>query len=90
MRRNRGKAGSRRKAESRSKVRGELLYCNDKKFRNMKKSKRGAKFSSKCKRKSDGKVFDMPRLYSFNECKKDMSGFTKRSSCSPFNIKNKY
>ena len=89
MGRTRSKAGSRGKSRIKAgiKARGELLYCNNKKFRNMKKSKRGAKFSSKCKRKSDGKVFDMPRLYSFNECKKDMSGFTKRSSCAPFNIK---
>ena len=53
----------------------------------MKKSKRGSKFKFKCIRERDNKVFDMPRLYSYNECKKDMSGFTKRSSCAPFNIK---
>lgn len=73
--------------KKKSKRNSNLLYCENKKYRNMKKTKAGVKFSFKCKRKSDRKVFEMPRLYSYNECKKDMSGFTKRSSCAPFNIK---
>ena len=70
--------------KNKKKTKGKILYCNDKKFRKMKKSKRGEKFKTKCIRKSDKKVFDMPRLYSLEDCKKDMSGFTKRSSCAPF------
>ncbi len=72
------------KSNTKNKIMKKTLYCNDKKFRKMKKSKRGAKFSFKCIRKRDGTVFDMPRLYSSEECEKDISGFTKRSSCAPF------
>ena len=73
-----------RRTKGKARTKSKTLYCNDKKFRKMKKSKRGAKFTTKCIRKRDSKVFDMPRLYSLEDCKKDMSGFTKRSSCAPF------
>ena len=78
------KSKVKRVVKNKNKSKGKTLYCNDKKFRKMKKSKRGEKFKTKCIRSSDKKVFDMPRLYSFEDCKKDMSGFTKRSSCAPF------
>ena len=84
---NKNKNKRQNKTKSKKTSDSNHLYCSNKKYRNMKKSKAGVKFSFKCKRKSDGKVFEMPRLYSYNECKKDMSGFTKRSSCAPFNIK---
>ena len=39
----------------------------------------------KCKRKKDGKIFSLPRLYSRESCKKmENKGFTQRSSCAAY------
>lgn len=37
----------------------------------------------KCRRKLDGKVFDLPRRFTRKQCK-NIRGFTMRSSCSPY------
>ena len=37
-----------------------------------------------CVRKSDGKVFELPRRFTKKRCKKGIKGFTMRSSCSPY------
>ena len=39
--------------------------------------------NKKCIRKSDGKVFDLPRKYSKKKCRRP-KGFTMRSSCAPY------
>ena len=41
------------------------------------------KKDKKCKRKSDKKVFKLPRKFSKNKCK-NAKGFTMRSSCAPY------
>lgn len=38
----------------------------------------------KCKRKSDGKIFDLPRRFTRKECARNIRGFTMRSSCAPY------
>lgn len=38
---------------------------------------------SKCRRKSDKKVFDLPRKFSYSDCS-DIRGFSMRSSCAPY------
>ena len=38
---------------------------------------------SKCKRK-DGKIFELPRKFTYKRCKKNIRGFTMRSSCAPY------
>tara|TARA_B100000035_G_C20863733_1_gene493017 strand:+ start:134 stop:730 length:597 start_codon:yes stop_codon:yes gene_type:complete len=45
----------------------------------------------KCIRKSDKKVFSLPRKFSKKRCKKGIKGFTMRSSCAPYKdcFKNK-
>ena len=40
--------------------------------------------SKKCVRKSDNKVFSLPRRFSRKKCFKGIKGFTMRSSCSAF------
>ena len=37
-----------------------------------------------CVRKSDGKVFSLPRRFSKQRCKQGINGFTMRSSCAPY------
>ena len=37
-----------------------------------------------CVRKSDGKVFELPRRFTKKRCKKGIKGFTMRSSCAPY------
>jgi peptide methionine sulfoxide reductase msrA/msrB len=37
-----------------------------------------------CVRKSDGKVFELPRRFTKKRCKKRINGFTMRSSCAPY------
>ncbi len=39
--------------------------------------------NKKCVRKSDGKVFSLPRKFNKNKCKKP-KGFTMRASCAPY------
>ena len=41
-------------------------------------------FDKECIRKSDGKVFELPRRFSKKRCKKGIKGFTMRSSCAPY------
>ena len=45
----------------------------------------------KCIRKSDKKIFSLPRKFSKEKCKKGIKGFTMRSSCAPYKdcLKNK-
>lgn len=39
----------------------------------------------KCVRKSDGKVFNLPRKFTRKTClSKPINGFTMKASCSPF------
>ena len=40
--------------------------------------------SMKCKRKSDGKIFDLPRRFTRKQCARNIRGFTMRSSCAPY------
>ena len=42
------------------------------------------KTAKKCIRKSDKKVFDLPRRFSRKTCKRGIRGFTMRSSCAPY------
>ena len=45
----------------------------------------------KCIRKSDKKIFSLPRKFSKQKCKRGIKGFTMRSSCAPYKdcFKNK-
>ena len=46
--------------------------------------------TKKCKRKSDNKIFLLPRRFSKHTClTKKIKGFTMRSSCSPYKNCNK-
>jgi hypothetical protein len=48
-------------------------------------SEKAKKKSLKCKRKSDNKIFDLPRKFTRKQClTKKIKGFTMRSSCAPF------
>lgn len=38
----------------------------------------------KCIRKSDKKIFSLPRKFSKQKCKRGIKGFTMRSSCAPY------
>ena len=38
-----------------------------------------------CKRKSDGKIFKLPRRFTRKRCSRRIKGFTMRSSCAPYN-----
>ena len=59
------------------------LYCH-KIPKNCDKKNCSKKYK-KCIRKKDGKVFDLPRLYSKEACKKmKKKGFTQKSSCAPY------
>lgn len=37
-----------------------------------------------CKRKSDGKIFNLPRRFTRKRCSQGIKGFTMRSSCAPY------
>ena len=39
---------------------------------------------TKCRRKSDGKIFSLPRRFTRKKCKKGIRGFSARSSCAPY------
>ena len=39
---------------------------------------------TKCRRKSDGKIFKLPRRFTRKKCKKGIKGFSARSSCAPY------
>ena len=40
--------------------------------------------SKKCRRKSDGKVFKLPRRFTRKKCERSIKGFSARSSCAPY------
>lgn len=43
------------------------------------------KKNKKCQRKSDSKIFNLPRKYSKKDCLKgNIKGFSKKSSCAPY------
>ena len=42
------------------------------------------KTDKKCKRKSDGKIFKLPRKFTLERCRGPVKGFTMRSSCAPY------
>lgn len=51
----------------------------------MKNCCKAKKTDKKCKRKSDGKIFKLPRKFSKTRCiNGPIRGFTMRSSCAPF------
>lgn len=43
------------------------------------------KSAKKCMRKSDKKIFSLPRRFTRKRCKKGAKGFTMKSSCAPYN-----
>lgn len=42
------------------------------------------KTSKKCVRKSDKKIFSLPRRFTKKRCAKGTKGFTMKSSCAPY------
>ena len=55
----------------------------------MKNCRRAGPSNKKCVRKSNGKVFNLPRKFSKLQCLKGkVRGFTMRASCAPYK-KNK-
>jgi hypothetical protein len=42
------------------------------------------KSAKKCMRKSDKKIFLLPRRFTRKRCKKGMKGFTMKASCAPY------
>lgn len=38
----------------------------------------------KCRRKKDGKVFNLPRKFTKKQCLEGISGFSMKSSCAPY------
>lgn len=37
-----------------------------------------------CRRKTDKKIFNLPRRFSRKKCLKKIKGFTMKSSCAPY------
>ena len=50
----------------------------------MKSCCKSAKKDKQCIRKSDGKIFKLPRRFSKRRCMEGVKGFTMRSSCAPY------
>ena len=50
----------------------------------MKSCCRSGKKERQCVRKSDGKIFKLPRRFSKKRCQQDIKGFTARASCAAF------
>ena len=48
------------------------------------------KSAKKCMRKSDKKIFSLPRRFTRKRCKKGAKGFTMKASCAPYNDCKKY
>lgn len=47
--------------------------------------KQGHTSKGKCTRKSDGKIFNLPRKFSRKTClSKPVNGFTMKASCAPY------
>ena len=42
------------------------------------------KSAKKCMRKSDKKIFSLPRKFTRKRCKKGVKGFSMKASCSPY------
>lgn len=42
------------------------------------------KSAKKCMRKSDKKIFSLPRRFTRKRCKKGVKGFTMKASCAPY------
>lgn len=42
------------------------------------------KKSKRCRRKSDSKIFSLPRRFTRKNCKRGIKGFSARSSCAPY------
>lgn len=42
------------------------------------------KKDKKCRRKKDGKVFELPRKFSKKQCFKGIKGYSMKSSCAPY------
>ena len=42
------------------------------------------KSAKKCMRKSDKKIFSLPRRFTRKRCKKGVNGFTMKASCAPY------
>ena len=42
------------------------------------------KSAKKCMRKSDKKMFLLPRRFTRKRCKKGVKGFTMKASCAPY------
>lgn len=42
------------------------------------------KTAKKCLRKSDKKIFSLPRRFTRKKCKKGVKGFTMKASCAPY------
>ena len=47
------------------------------------------KSAKKCIRKSDKKMFSLPRRFTRKRCKKGVKGFTMKASCAPYKIVKK-
>ena len=50
----------------------------------MKDCCKSTRSTRRCKRKSDGTVFDLPRKFTRKRCLKGVRGFSMRSSCAPY------
>lgn len=66
-----------------------MISCSSKRGKQIVKSKSNTRTRKvKCFRTSDKKVFELPREYSYDACKKmkqsGRMGFTQRSSCAPW------
>lgn len=72
-------SGGKDKKNSKSKTKGNVITCDKINDVNQYKFKQ-------CMRKSDGKLFDLPRRFSPSKCE-NPKGFTMGSSCTPFTTK---
>lgn len=74
--------GIKKKFTARGGGRPKVIMCHDKKL-----TDETVKSYKSCMRKSDKKVFPLPRKFSIKKCreaKRPISSFTKRASCAPF------
>ena len=52
----------------------------------IKSCRSSTKKDKKCRRKKDGKIFNLPRKYSNKHCLKGARGYSMKSSCAPFKM----
>ena len=71
-------SGGKKQKSSKSKVKSKSNIITCDKINNINQYK-----FKQCMRKSDGKLFDLPRRFSPSKCEKP-KGFTMRSSCTPY------